>query len=545
MRRADEHAATEVATDRSFELFLGELARALKAATFYPRSHPALRGATDRAHRAFRGLLDGSDGRPAPDVVELSVSRRGFALGDRALPASGGGVADLAHECVIRQVSRLFFLPTATADDLAQLLGVLTADPEGLAEAGGFEQQLAAGGVRAIWANEADFDAILDRLYRAIVPSESGAAPPSEPEPEAAAEEPAEEAEERSAEAALLALLARLERETDPVAYQETLEQLHPPAFELRQAGELARLLPALVVLGQHAAGTSDRRIPAAPQMAEALLADLVDDGTLAWLVERIGTREARGEREVLGEVLVRLGARSLPVLLDALSTIESWQARRALSQVITLFGGRAVPELEMRLRDGRWFVARNMASLLGEVRSQGSVPALTALLSHEDQRVRLAALQALAKISGPTATAQVVRCLASGDVELQVQAILAVGAWREATALPALQAIALGSDPGHGGRRHRDLEVRRYAIEALGLIGGSRAFRVLSDLLRGGGFWRRLFGRREGDVIRIAAAEALAGLGGPEVRRRLLATAGKRSGAVAERCRELAAGLG
>lgn len=542
MRRSDEQAPADTATDRRLEAFLGELARALKAATFYPRAHPALQGATDRAHRALCSLFSESGGVAAPDVLELSVGRRGFVLAERAVADSVGGVADLAHECLVRRVSRLFFRLTATADDLAQLLSVLTIDPDGLAAAGGIERRLAAAGVRAIWANEADLDAMLERLSRTALPPESNEMPLAspEPEPEAAEQEP----EEQSAEAALLALLARLERETDSVAYQETIDQLRPRALEVRRAGDFARLLPTHVVLAQHAAGTGSRRAAAARQMADTLLAELVDNETLAWLAERVGTREARGERELLGGVLVRVGARALTALLDVLSIVEDWQARRALSQVITLFGEGAVPELEMRLRDGRWYVVRNMASLLGELRNQGPVPALAELLAHEDRRVRRAALQALAKIGGPMATAQVVRCLANGDPELQVQAILAVGAWREPTALPALQAIAQGSDPGHGGRRHPDPEIRRYAIEALGLIGGSRAFRVLSDLLEGGGFRRRVFGRKEGDLIRIAAAEALAGLGGPEVRRRLLTVAGNRTGAVADRCRELAAML-
>ncbi len=538
----DEQPTAEMAADHRLEAFVGELARALKAATFYPQAHPALQGATDRAHRALRRLLSERGGRAAPDVFELSVGRRGFTLGDRTVAALVSGVGDLAHECLIRRVSRLFFRPAATADDLAQLLSVLTIDPDGLAAAGGIERQLAAAGVRTIWINEADLDATLARLSRMALPPASNGMPLASSEPEPEVQEP--EPEEQSAEVALLALLARLERETDPVAYQATIEQLRPRAIEVRQAGDFARLLPALVVLAQHATGTDSRRATAARQMADTLLAELINDETLAWLVERVGSREARGERELLGRVLARVGARALTALLDALSLGEDRQARRALSQVITLFGKGAVPELEQRLRDGRWYVVRNMASLLGELRGQGSAPALAELLSYEDRRVRRAALQALAKIGGPTATAHVVRCLTSGDSELQIQAILAVGGWREATALPGLEAIARGSDPARGGRRQVDLEVRRHAIEALGLVGGSRAFRVLSDLLAGGGFWRRLFGRREGDLIRVAAAEALAGLKGPEVRRRLLAAAGNRSGPVADRCRELAAML-
>lgn len=533
MRQADDRTAALAAADRRLEAFLGELARSLKATAFYPRSHPALRRATGRAHQMFRRLFEGGDDESPLDILELSVSRRGFALGERLIGGGVNGVPELARECVVRRVSRLFFRPEATADDLARLLALLTVDPATFA-GGGFEQRLAAEGVRAIWANEANLDLILEQLAEAP-PPEAGSEEeePPEPEPEA-----------QSAEAALLALLARLERETDPVTYHETIELLRPRAVELRDAGDFGTLLPALVVLGQHAA-PGGRRPAAARQQADALLSDLVDGPTLEWIIGRVGSREARGERELLGGVLLRLGARALTPLLDALSATEDRQARRALSQIIGLYGEAAVPEIELRLRDERWFVVRNMATLLGEIRSPRPVPAIVELLVHEDGRVRRAALQALARIGGPAATAHVVRCLTSGDPELQVQAILALGARREATALPALEAIARGSAPAGAGRPRRDLEVRRYAIEALGRIGGQSALRVLADLLEGGGFWRRLFGHGEGDLIRIAAAEALAGLGGPEARRLLEAAAGGRRSAVADRCRELAATLG
>ncbi len=533
MRQADDRATALATADRRLEAFLGELARSLKATAFYPRSHPALRGATERAHRVFRRLFEESSAELPLDLLELSVSRRGFALGERPIGGGVTGVPELARECVVRRVSRLFFRPEATADDLARLLGLLTVDPDVFA-AGGFEERLAAEGVRAIWANEANLDLILERLAEAPPPQAGGdEEEPEPPEPEA-----------QSAEAALLALLARLERETDTAAYQETIELLRPRAVELRNAGDFGTLLPALVVLGQHAA-PGGRRPAAAQQLADALLAELVDGPTLDWIIDRVGSREARGERELLGGVLLRLGARALPPLLDALSVTEDRQARRAFSQIVGLFGETAVPELELRLRDERWFVVRNMATLLGDIRNPRSVPALVELLAHEEGRVRRAALQALARIGGPAATAHVVRCLTSGDPELQVQAILALGARREATALPALEAIARGSAPAGARRPLRDLEVRRYAIEALGRIGGPSALRVLADLLGGGGFWRRLLGRGEVDLIRIAAAEALASLGGPEARRLLKAAAAGRRGAVADRCRELAATLG
>ncbi|HEY8369727.1 MAG TPA: HEAT repeat domain-containing protein [Thermodesulfobacteriota bacterium] len=559
MRRTEHSGGSTV--DPLLEGFLGELARAYKATLFYPPAHPALRVANEKVREAHERFQAGRDA-DSTEPVELGVGRRGFTENGRLVGGQVPGVADLAHECVVRRVSRLYLRRGATADELGHLLHLLTVDPEDLARDGGFEACLAEAGVRAIWANQADLDAILAKLERASAERAEPRTTWTPPQAEAgetgetgetgdavgdagASQEaaPAPEPERMTAEQQLLALLARLDRETDGVAYQQTIEKLRWTALELRNTAPFDTLLPAIAVLGQHAGGSTGRRGAAQQQMADALLAELIDEPLLTWLVERVGSREARGEREVLGRALTRLGARALGALLDALSTGEDRAARRALSQVITLFGESAVPELELRLRDSRWFVVRNMATLLGELRSRGSVPALTALLAHEDIRVRRAAVQALSKIGGPRARGEVVGCLTSDDPEIQVHAILAVGAWREASALPTLEAIARGKPVG-ANRRPANAEVRRHAIEALGLVGGAQAVEALGTLLEPPGLLRRLFGRAEPPVVRIAAAEALAAVGSPEARRLLRAAAEDR-GAVGERCRELAATLG
>ncbi|WP_439643385.1 HEAT repeat domain-containing protein [Gemmatimonas sp.] len=49
------------------------------------------------------------------------------------------------------------------------------------------------------------------------------------------------------------------------------------------------------------------------------------------------------------------------------------------------------------------WFVARNAAGLVGEMKSQSAIPDLSRLLKHSDLRVRIAAVVALGHIGGPT----------------------------------------------------------------------------------------------------------------------------------------------
>jgi hypothetical protein len=119
---------------------------------------------------------------------------------------------------------------------------------------------------------------------------------------------------------------------------------------------------------------------------------------------------------------------------------------RRHLVEYLAMAGRNDVRLLTPWLRDPRWFIIRNVATAVGKTGRETAIPALLAVVDHEDDRVRVEAIRAVATIEGETAVPLLVRSLAdpsqrvrnaavsllraepSDDVVIQVGEYLATG---------------------------------------------------------------------------------------------------------------------
>jgi hypothetical protein len=80
--------------------------------------------------------------------------------------------------------------------------------------------------------------------------------------------------------------------------------------------------------------------------------------------------------------------------LLDALVSAPGRGTRRALMDRLVRLGPDIAPHVLQRLNDQRWFVVRNMITLLRETEADVPASALDPLLTHGDARVRREVLQ-------------------------------------------------------------------------------------------------------------------------------------------------------
>jgi len=206
--------------------------------------------------------------------------------------------------------------------------------------------------------------------------------------------------------------------------------------------------------------------------------------------------------------VMQRAGVDGAEMLVDLLSSSEVPKERKAYLAAL-----RAIPQgtdavLRM-LEHYQWFVARNVADLLGEMRVEEAVPALGRLLSHKEPRVQRAAAVALAHI-GTVATVEPLRqAMRDGTPELRGLVAASIGgAHARALAMPL---VALAEAEANG-------DVQSEFYRALGRIGSPEAIDALINAAQPGG---RLFGRRA-SAPRVAAVEGLRNAGGAAAREAL-----------------------
>jgi HEAT repeat protein len=159
------------------------------------------------------------------------------------------------------------------------------------------------------------------------------------------------------------------------------------------------------------------------------------------------------------------------------------------------------VPQLGARLTDDRWYLVRNLVTILASTRSPIVLPFMERTLRHGDARVRRETIRGLSTIHSATAASLLVAALndaEASNVQVTARYLGLVGA---VSAAPALERVALGNGPGN-----RDTAVRVEAIHALAKFGSPSSIAVMRALSSR----RGLFGSGPSREVREAALGAL-----------------------------------
>lgn len=194
--------------------------------------------------------------------------------------------------------------------------------------------------------------------------------------------------------------------------------------------------------------------------------------------------------------VLVRTGEDGADALIDQLTQAQTAADRRCYYDVlIQLKAG--VPALVHMLGDARWFVARNAADLLGEMKAAEAEGPLIDLLRHRDDRVRRAATYALVSIGTPTALRAIHGAIRDDSPAVRMQAAQAIAArGGEKSAGTLTRALDEETDP----------DVQLALLSALGKIGTPDAVQKLVKAAEPEG---RFF-KKKPTPFRVAAVQAL-----------------------------------
>jgi len=203
-------------------------------------------------------------------------------------------------------------------------------------------------------------------------------------------------------------------------------------------------------------------------------------------VVRRIATREPV-DFKTLERVVPLVGPPAAAPLLDVLATAESRGTRRGLLAQLVKMGTAIAPTVIARLEDPRWYVTRNLLTLLEEI---GVPPGFSAVrfMHHADARVRLQAVKLQLKLPEGRDEALAVGLADQDPRTLRLALGLAVALQRSPdSAVPLL--ISRATD------RTLPTDLRVLAIRALGHTSTPAALETLLQLTSAG---RTLFGREK-----------------------------------------------
>jgi|GEM_PF-1907822 len=210
---------------------------------------------------------------------------------------------------------------------------------------------------------------------------------------------------------------------------------------------------------------------------------------------------------------------RSLVVTLK----YSDWGYRQTVINALIESGEGVIEPLQKACSDEDWALRSIALRTLGKIAQQIPEEILKKALIDEHEDVRIAAIETLAGTRNPATAEILIRCLADSSGNVRAMAIRALGRIKEQKAVEPLisfltdrnqdvryeAAVALGQlkDPGAIDHlvkamndKHRGKKVRVAAIDALGVIGDSRAEKSLRSALKNNA-------REFGDALRNALA--------------------------------------
>lgn len=166
-------------------------------------------------------------------------------------------------------------------------------------------------------------------------------------------------------------------------------------AVEAEDIHTVARVLIGLAVLAKR---LGDARGELARLTLHHLLTTAVRD-----LVAKTGASIA-DEHHPLREAFAAAPEEAVLLLLDLLADEERLPVRRQIVALLSVLSRGRLPMLALHLVDPRWYVARNVATTMGQMRDPAAIPYLKSALQHQDIRVRKEALAALSAVGTPEA---------------------------------------------------------------------------------------------------------------------------------------------
>jgi len=184
----------------------------------------------------------------------------------------------------------------------------------------------------------------------------------------------------------------------------------------------------------------------------ERAVADLTDGISktrlLNTMVETLWNGRGTPVEEELRLCLSLLGSRIVAPLMMILGAELRAGTRRMLCDLIVTLARDRIDDVGLFATDGRWYLARNVAYILGHLGDPRGMGHIARLAAHRDHRVRSEAVAALASIGGQQADALLAKLLDDVDGRIRLKAVLSMSDAAVLLSLPKLLHLLQRLDP-------------------------------------------------------------------------------------------------
>lgn len=225
---------------------------------------------------------------------------------------------------------------------------------------------------------------------------------------------------------------------------------------------------------------------------------------------------------------LFLLGEDSVPDMIEMLGELQERKQRRFLCEILAEIGRRNINVFSEAITDERWFLARNIAMILGMIKEPAAVQYLEKLSTHPNSKVRREAVRALDAIHSDDTKKLFLAALTDDDLGVRMTSLRALRRFKDIALFNILKESASREE-----LKKKIFEEKREVLETLAVLGGERAFPLLADLFKKKG----LIEKEDITEIRAAAAYGLGIIKTPEAISLIEKETGSRKDILREAC--------
>ena len=173
------------------------------------------------------------------------------------------------------------------------------------------------------------------------------------------------------------------------------------------------------------------------------------------------------------------LGWESLNNLLWMLGELSQYPARKMVCDLLVKKGFEKIDILGSAVYDSRWYVARNVVWVLGEMKTLQAVPFLTKAAKHNEPRVKTEVIKALGKLGGDKAAGVLQTMLRDESEKIRLYAARELGQNHSRAACQGLTDVVREKDfPDSPPAEMRQI------LEALVTCGSEESLAVCAEIL-------------------------------------------------------------
>jgi hypothetical protein len=237
---------------------------------------------------------------------------------------------------------------------------------------------------------------------------------------------------------------------------------------------------------------------------------------------------EAASDNSEIRQYLVLLGKRLIPNMLQVLGELEDRKQRRFLCEVLAGLGKEDISAFGDAIEDARWYLVRNLAMIMGMTRNPSAVKHIAKVLKHPELRVRREAARALDNIHSDETREHLLDAINDEDFTVRIIAIKSIRRFRDPDLFEMFKKYVSRED-----LKVKSFDEKREMLETYAVLGGEKAFPLLSDLFRKKG----MLEKDETTEIRASAAYGLGLVGSPEALSLVESEKGSRKSLLREAC--------